>query len=118
MDLRIESRQLLSRRVFFSRSGLGLGSLALASLIEPSLFAEDAPQTASPKTNDDGAGGLPGFPNFAARAKRVIYLFQSGAPSQMDLFDPKPKLADLRGTELPDSIRMGQRLTGMTATQE
>ena len=60
-------------------------------------------------------GGLPHFP---AKAKRVIYLFQSGAPSQMDLFDYKPKLNDLRGTELPDSIRKGQRLTGMTSRQE
>src|SRR5262245_55385611 len=109
MDPRIEARQLLSRRVFFSRSGLGLGSVALASLLEPSLFGEDAPRTLPTSPSDDGAGGLPGFPNFTARAKRVIYLFQSGAPSQMDLFDPKPKLADLRGTELPDSIRRGQR---------
>jgi len=56
-------------------------------------------------------------PDSSPRAKRVIYLFQSGAPSQMDLFDWKPALADLRATELPDSIRRGQRLTGMTATQ-
>jgi hypothetical protein len=59
----------------------------------------------------------PGVPHFAPKAKRVIYLFQSGAPSQIDLFDYKPALAKLRGTELPDSIRRGQRLTGMTATQ-
>ena len=57
------------------------------------------------------------MPDSSPRAKRVIYLFQSGAPSQMDLFDWKPALADLRATELPDSIRRGQRLTGMTATQ-
>ena len=56
-------------------------------------------------------------PQFPPTAKRVIYLFQSGAPSQMELFDYKPKLTDLRATELPDSIRQGQRLTGMTATQ-
>lgn len=56
-------------------------------------------------------------PNFTPRAKRVIYLFQSGGPSQLDLFDYKPKLKDLAGTELPDSIRRGQRLTGMSATQ-
>ncbi len=53
----------------------------------------------------------------AAKAKRIIYLFQSGAPSQMDLFDPKPVMADKRGTELPESIRMGQRLTTMTSGQ-
>ena len=62
--------------------------------------------------------GLPGIPHFAPKAKRVIWLFQSGGPSQMDLFDYKPALDGLRGTELPDSIRKGQRLTGMTSTQE
>jgi hypothetical protein len=63
------------------------------------------------------ADEVPALPHFPPTARRVIYLFQSGAPSQMDLFDHKPKLANLRATELPDSIRMGQRLTGMTATQ-
>jgi hypothetical protein len=58
------------------------------------------------------------LPHFAPKAKRVIYLFQSGAPSQLELFDYKPKLVELRGTELPDSIRKGQRLTAMTATQQ
>jgi hypothetical protein len=57
------------------------------------------------------------LPHFAPKAKRVIYLFQSGAPSQLDLFDHKPKLASLRGSELPESIRQGQRLTGMTSSQ-
>jgi len=113
-----DSRNLLTRRLFFGRVGLGVGSLALASLLEPRLFADDARATAPPPAaKEAGTGGLPGFPNFTARAKRVIYLFQSGAPSQMDLFDNKPRLADLRGTELPDSIRRGQRLTGMTSTQ-
>ncbi|MBM3736894.1 MAG: DUF1501 domain-containing protein [Acidobacteria bacterium] len=60
---------------------------------------------------------MPGFPTFKPRAKRVIYLFQSGGPSQMDLFDYKPKMKDVAGSELPDSIRRGQRLTGMSATQ-
>ncbi|MFM9114606.1 MAG: DUF1501 domain-containing protein, partial [Planctomycetota bacterium] len=62
--------------------------------------------------------GLPGLPHFAARAKHIIYLFQSGAPSQLDLFDYKPQLQARRGSELPDSIRQGQRLTGMTSKQE
>src|SRR6202158_4369028 len=92
----------LTRRQFFSRARLGLGTVALASLINDNLGA--APETA--------------LPHFKPRAKRVIYLFQSGAPSQMDLFDHKPKLNDLRGTELPESIRKGQRLTGMTSRQE
>src|SRR5258708_1899987 len=113
-----ELRELLTRRLFFSRASLGLGTVALASLLQPRLFGDDARDSRATTTGTpDGPGGLPGFPNFPAKAKRVIYLFQSGAPSQMDLFDYKPNLADLRGTELPDSIRKGQRLTGMTSTQ-
>ena len=63
-------------------------------------------------------GGLPELPHFAPKAKRVIYLFQSGGPSQIDLFDYKPRLEQLHGMELPDSVRQGQRLTGMTASQK
>ena len=92
----------MTRRHFFSRTSTGLGIAALANLLQEDLRAE---------------GGLPGLPHFPPKAKRVIYLFQSGAPSQMELFDHKPKLKDLRSTELPESIRQGQRLTGMTATQ-
>jgi hypothetical protein len=103
-------RDATSRRAFFGRASLGLGSLALASLLDERLFAEGARPNAA-------RGGLPGFPNFRPRAKRVIYLFQSGGPSQMDLFDYKPRLADLRATELPETVRMGQRLTGMTSRQ-
>ncbi len=96
------------RRSFLKRSGLGLGSLALTSL----LGNENLPAAETPN------GAAAAFPNFSPRAKRVIYLFQSGAPSQLDLFDHKPNLKKLQGSELPDSIRRGQRLTGMTATQE
>jgi hypothetical protein len=99
----IEARLRLTRRRFFGRTAHGVGLAALATLLGRDLAA--------------ASGGLPGLPHFAPRAKRVIYLFQSGAPSQMDLFDPKPRLDQLRGSELPDSIRQGQRLTGMTATQ-
>jgi hypothetical protein len=94
--------QPLQRRDLFSHMATGLGGAALASLLGTDSFAAEA---------------TPAFPNFAAKAKRIIYLFQSGAPSQLDLFDYKPKLADLRATELPDSIRQGQRLTGMTSRQ-
>jgi Protein of unknown function (DUF1501) len=87
-----------TRRYFFSRMATGLGIPALASLLP-------------------GAESAATMPHFPAKAKRVIYLFQSGGPSQLDLFDYKPGLANLRATELPDSIRRGQRLTGMTATQ-
>src|SRR5258706_2953440 len=62
--------------------------------------------------------GLPGCPSFPARAKRVIFLFQAGGPSQMDLLDYKPQLEKFRAQELPDSIRQGQRLTGMTSGQK
>ncbi len=94
-------QQLMTRRYFFKRTSAGIGTAALASLL-----------------NDDASAKDSTFPNFSPKVKRVIYLFQSGAPSQMDLFDYKPKLADLRATELPDSIRQGQRLTGMTSKQE
>ena len=66
----------LSRRHFLSSAGLGLGGLGLASLLEPRLFAENAPAAPVATGAADTAGGLPGFPNFAAKAKRVIYLFQ------------------------------------------
>jgi hypothetical protein len=79
-----------------------LGSTALASLLNPKLFA---------------TGGLNGLPHFAPKAKRIIFLHQSGGPSQMDLFDYKPALNKLQGSELPDSIRRGQRITGMTSGQ-
>jgi hypothetical protein len=97
-----EAKLRMTRRHFFGRVGAGIGSAALASLM-----AQDA----------QASDGLPGLPHFPPTAKRVIYLFQHGAPSQLDLFDYKPKLQALRGTDLPDSIRHGQRLTGMTAYQ-
>src|SRR5437868_9570485 len=93
----------MTRRSFFNASSGGLGVAALATLM-----AKDS----------QASGGLTGLPHFAPKAKRVIYLFQHGAPSQLDLFDYKPALAALRGSELPDSVRKGQRLTGMTAYQD
>jgi hypothetical protein len=107
MNPLLERQLHITRRHFFGRAGLG--AFALASLLNPDLLAADDKKRPN--------GGLPGLPHFKPKAKRVIYLFQSGAPSQMDLFDYKPRLQDLRGKELPDSVRMGQRLTGMTATQ-
>ena len=96
----------VTRRAFFGRAGSGLGIAALASLLEKDLKA-DAVEF----------GGLAGLPHFAPKAKRVIYLFQSGGPSQMELFDYKPELKRLAGKDLPESIRNGQRLTGMSASQ-
>src|SRR5689334_6876046 len=99
--------ETMTRRYFFSRSAYGLGIAALSHLLRYDLDAQ------APESN-----GLPGLPHFAPRAKRVIYLFQSGGPSHLELFDDKPKLRELQGTELPDSIRQGQRLTGMTSGQK
>ncbi len=101
---------LLTRRAFLTRSTTGLGALALSSLLNPGLLGAAAPRLQT-------KGALKTL-HFAPRAKRVIYLFMSGAPSHIDLFDPKPKLKDLTGTELPASVRMGQRITGMTSGQQ
>ena len=105
MDPRQELQAALTRRHFFGRASTGVGIAALAHLLNKDLLA------------DESTGGLPGLPHFPPKAKRVIYLFQSGGPSQLEMFDYKPALEQRNGTELPDSIRMGQRLTGMTATQ-
>ncbi len=110
-----EYQLTMTRRQFFGQSTAGIGIAALASLLNPDLFAASVgadPREISPKT-----GGLASLPHFAPKAKRIIFLFQSGAPSQVDLYDYKPKLQDLQGTNLPDSIRRGQRITGMTANQ-
>ena len=93
----------LTRRHFFGQAGSVVGLAALAGLLERDGFGAPAPELA---------------PHFAPKAKHVIYLFQSGGPSHLELFDFKPKLRDLQGTELPDSIRKGQRLTGMTSGQK
>jgi hypothetical protein len=108
-----ETKRLLTRRTFLRRAAGGIGMAALGSLLDEKLFAS-APGPGA----GAGAGGLPGLPHFPAKAKRIIYLFQSGAPSQMDLFDYKPRLNDFRAKDLPESIRMGQRLTTMTSGQK
>jgi len=97
-----------NRRHFFGRAATGIGTAALASLLGPhALAAPTGPMN-----------GLKAFPNHAPKVKRVIYLFQSGAPSQLDLFDHKPDLHRRFDEDLPDSIRKGQRLTGMTSGQK
>ena len=98
-----------------SRASIGVGTAALASLLGCNLFRtnENGLITAA----GEGSGGVLGLTHFAPKAKRVIYLFQSGGPSQLELFDHKPLLNQLRGQELPESVRMGQRLTGMTSGQ-
>ena len=95
-----------TRRQFLGRASAGIGSAALASLLNPGLFASGPAER---------VGGLPGFPNFAPKAKRVIYLFQNGAPSQFELFDNKPEVTRRHGEPLDSSFFQGQRLTGMTS---
>jgi len=107
MDPRIAYAQLMTRRHFFGRVSTGIGVAALAQLLGPETLFADASET----------GGLAGLPHFPAKAKRIIYLFQSGGPSQIEMFDYKPQLEKWSGDDLPDSIRKGQRLTAMTATQ-
>src|SRR5262245_37487638 len=109
MMSREAQRLQLTRRHFFGKSAVGLGCAALATLLQQDLRAAATSNTRV---------GLAELPHFPPTAKRVIYLFQSGAPSQMDLFDYKPRLAEFQGQELPDSIRKGQRLTGMTSGQK
>jgi hypothetical protein len=100
----LEREKFLTRRHFFGEASTGLGIAALSGLLGKDLQAA-------------GNDGQPGLPHFTPTAKRVIYLFQSGAPSQMDLFDYKPRLQEFARQELPESVRMGQRLTGMTSGQ-
>lgn len=107
MDPTLEHRLHINRRQFFGRCATGIGTMALGSMLNPSAaWSED----------DDPLAPRP--PHFAPKAKRVIYLHQSGAPSQIDLFDYKPQMNEQFDKDLPDSIRMGQRLTGMTSGQE
>ena len=98
-----------TRRQFLGRSTTGIGAMALASLLNGNLFGASA----------EGAPTLGALPrlHFAPKAKRIIYLFMSGGPSHIDLFDPKPVLKERAGQELPASVRNGQRITGMTSGQ-
>src|SRR5262245_41553730 len=105
MDPIREKQLLITRRHFFNRTATGIGAAALGSLLNPTLF------------NAIAADDAQSFPltqtHFPPKAKRVIYLFMAGGPSQMDLLDYKPTLEELHAKELPSSVRMGQRITGM-----
>jgi hypothetical protein len=109
MSIENELREALTRRHFFGRSATGLGIAALGSLLSSDAFGASG--------DDSQFGGLEGLPHFAPKAKRVVYLHQSGGPSQLDLFDYKPGLKKYQGTDLPASVRQGQRITGMTSGQ-
>jgi hypothetical protein len=102
-----ENKLNVNRRHFLGKLSLGLGSVALGSLLIPGIF----------NRGEDEVLATLGLPHFAPKAKRVIYLFQNGAPSQLESFDYKPLLNKMHGTDLPESIRQGQRLTGMTSSQ-
>ena len=95
-----------TRRDFLAKTSLGLGAVTLASLLNPKALLADPHK------------GVLGSPHFPPKVRRVVYLFQSGGPSQLDLYDYKPLLRERNGEELPDSVRGGQRLTGMTAHQK
>ena len=95
----------LTRRQFFGRSSAGIGTAALSSLLGRDLSAAPSPN------------GLPDVPHFASKAKRVIYLFQNGAPSHVDLFDYKPKLREMHGVQIPDEVVGGKRFSTMTGNQ-
>ena len=101
-----ERELMMTRRQLFGRTALGLGTAAMANMMNPSLLGQNG--------LGDGAEGT----HHKAKAKRVIYLFMSGGPSHLDLWDYKPKMADMFGEQLPDHIRGGQRVTGMTANQK
>jgi len=111
-ELQKEEKKI-DRRQFLNKTSLGLGALALGSLLNPNSLGATA-RNNSIATMDNG---LADIPHFAPKAKKVVYLFQSGGPSQFETFDYKPKLNDMFGKELPDSVRQGQRLTGMSASQ-
>lgn len=101
-NARLELQDTINRRLFMKSSGSAIGAAALTSLFE----------------KEASGAGRAGLPHHAPKAKRIIYLFQSGAPSQMDLFDPKPGMKPHHGEDLPESIRQGQRLTTMTSGQK
>ena len=100
---------MLDRRTFLTKTSLGLGAIALGGLFNHSVNG----QVSQPLPEPDALS----FPNFLPKAKRIIYLFQSGGPSQLDLFDYKPELVKYHRQQLPDTVRQGQRLTGMSADQ-
>lgn len=109
--------QKLDRRQFLTKTSLGLGAAALGSLWGANkLFASDSPIPMESEENFEQAI-LKALPHIAPKAKRVVYLFMAGGPSQFETFDYKPKLVSLAGQNLPDSVRKGQRLTGMSANQ-
>lgn len=113
MSVQREWELAVTRRQLFGRTAAGIGGFALASLLNPDLVSG-----AGRPANPQGLSGELKALHFPPKAKHVIYLFMSGGPSHIDLFDYKPELKKHHGEELPASVRMGQRITGMTANQK
>lgn len=113
MNILREAQLLETRRQFFGRTATGIGAMALAGVMNPRLFAA----TASSSESDAYPSGILGKPHFRPTAKRVIYLCMSGGPSQLDMWDYKPQMNEWFDKDLPDSVRMGQRITTMTSGQ-
>lgn len=114
MDPLREAELLMTRRQLFGKAALGVGTAALGRLLAVGGLGGIAGLASA----FDGQGhGIPGMPSFAPKAKRVIFLFMSGGPSQLDLWDYKPKLNDHFNADLPDEVRRGQRITTMTSGQ-
>ena len=107
----------LDRRRFLTKTSLGLGALAMGSLFGINKLLGSSAKPVNPKSPNLEEEIMRALPHIAPKAKRVVYLFMSGGPSQFETFDYKPKLVDLAGQNLPDSVRQGQRLTGMSANQ-
>jgi hypothetical protein len=105
-----EHRAVLTRRQLFARAATGIGGAALASLLYRTGFT-------APLSDRDTPSDSPDLTHFAPRAKRVIYLFQNGAPSHVDLFDYKPKLREWQGRQIPDEVVGGKRFSTMTSNQ-
>ncbi len=112
----VDIKKKMDRRTFFTKTSMGLGAMAFGSLMGGNAFANMLPNNQGSSALSS-VNGLSGLPHFLPKAKRIVYLFMSGGPSQMDLFDYKPKLREMHGQDLPDSVRGGQRLTGMSAGQ-
>ncbi len=108
-----EHQRLVTRRAFFGRSALGLGPIALATLL-----AKDCALAGDRASSRGAMPGLPDMPHFPPKVKRVIYLLQNGAPPHLDMFDYKPELEKLRGQEIPESVHKNQRLSTMTSGQK
>ncbi len=116
MDPLKEIERTLTRRQLFGKTALGVGTAALHSLLSTGAFASTGLRLL-PEIQRVPRHGLPGFPNFTPKAKRVIVLYMNGGPSQLDLWDYKPSLAERYNEDLPNSIRNGQRLTTMSSGQ-